>query len=138
MIEKIDYNNKLLAIIIRHDFEKEGVHFFTPNEFSQQVAYMQRPKGEKIQAHKHKEIPRTINKTQEVLFIRKGRLKVNFYDDNQNYFKSTILNTGDTILLADGGHGFEMLEKTEFIEVKQGPYLEEDDKIRFNGVENNE
>ena len=30
--------------------------------------------------------------------------------------------TGDKILLAQGGHGFEMLEDTVFFEVKQGPY----------------
>jgi hypothetical protein len=33
-----------------------------------------------------------------------------------------VLNSGDTILLASGGHGFEMLEDTEMLEIKQGPY----------------
>ncbi|MCZ2140280.1 MAG: hypothetical protein LC096_02690, partial [Bacteroidia bacterium] len=49
----------------------------------------------------------------------------------QYYIKSTILHTGDVILLSDGGHGFKMLEESEIIEVKQGPYCGEQDKVRF-------
>jgi hypothetical protein len=59
---------------------------------------------------------------------------VDFYDNEQNYIKSTILYSGDVILLADGGHGFKMLEPSEIIEVKQGPYSEEIDKVRFSPV----
>ena len=46
---------------------------------------------------------------------------------------STILRTGDVILLASGGHGFEVLEELEMYEIKQGPYIGEDDKTRFEG-----
>jgi len=38
------------------------------------------------------------------------------------------------ILLAFGGHGFEMLAPTEMIEVKQGPYAGDADKTRFSPV----
>ena len=40
---------------------------------------------------------------------------------------------GDIILLVSGGHDFLMLEDTEMIEVKQGPYAGDDDKERFKG-----
>ena len=70
--------------------------------------------------------------TQEVLLIRKGKLRVDFFDSNRQYQESAVLQTGDIILLASGGHGFEMLEETEMIEIKQGPYAGEDDKTRFN------
>jgi mannose-6-phosphate isomerase-like protein (cupin superfamily) len=74
--------------------------------------------------------------TKEVLFIKSGKVKVNFYDDQQNYLnKSTILEEGDVILLAYGGHGFEVLEDLEMIEVKQGPYIGDHDKTRFTGIE---
>jgi mannose-6-phosphate isomerase-like protein (cupin superfamily) len=72
--------------------------------------------------------------TNEVLFIKSGRLRVDFYDTNQKYLESRILDRGDIILLIVGGHGFEMLEATEIIEVKQGPYVGEHDKIRFEPV----
>jgi hypothetical protein len=72
--------------------------------------------------------------TQEVLFIRKGKLRVDFYDDNRNYLESRILEKGDTILLATGGHGFEVLEELEMIEVMQGPFAGDHDKTRFEAV----
>jgi hypothetical protein len=43
-----------------------------------------------------------------------------------------VLEGGDVILLASGGHGFEVLEEIEMIEVKQGPYAGDQDKTRFN------
>ena len=49
--------------------------------------------------------------------------------------ESRILYTGDVILLSDGGHGFKMLEPSEIIEVKQGPYCGEMDKVRFEPVD---
>jgi hypothetical protein len=65
------------------------------------------------------------------LFLRKGKLRVDFFDECQNYLESRILESGDVILLATGGHGFEVLEEVEMFEVKQGPYAGESDKTRF-------
>jgi mannose-6-phosphate isomerase-like protein (cupin superfamily) len=134
MIEKIEHNGKTLAIIIRSDFNAKGVHFFTPEDFSQQLAYMSHPKGKVIQPHSHNPLSREVFYTQEVLFIKKGTLRVDFYDTDHAYLDSRTLRTGDVILLASGGHGFETLEETEMIEVKQGPYAGEQDKTRFTGI----
>ena len=137
MIENISHNNVILAIIIRAKYEKEGIEFFTPNNFSQQLGYMKHPKGYVINPHTHNIVPREVNLTQEVLYIKKGVIRVDFYETNQNYISSSILKTGDVILLANGGHGFEMMEETVMIEIKQGPYLEEEDKIRFKPTSKN-
>ena len=135
LIRRIEYKGKLLAIIIRNDYTKDGVEFFTPNDFSQQLAYMKHPKGKRIDAHTHNVVPREVSYTKEVWVIRKGKLRVDFYEDNQTYIESHIVEQGDIILLAFGGHGFECLEEVEMIEIKQGPYLGEQDKVRFAGVE---
>jgi mannose-6-phosphate isomerase-like protein (cupin superfamily) len=131
MIESIEYANKVMAIIVRHDMSDPGIHFFTPPSFSQQLAYMSHPAGHRIGAHTHREIERQVIYTQEVLFIRKGRMRVDFYDAEKVRIDSRELGAGDVIMLVSGGHGFEMLEETEMIEVKQGPYLGDEDKIRF-------
>ena len=130
-VERIVHENKLLAIIIRSDYRKDGIEFFTPNDFSQQLAYMNRPSGYKIQPHIHNKVQREVFYTQEVLFIKKGKVKIDFYDDERNPIDTIIVQTGDVILLASGGHGFEMLEETEMIEVKQGPFAGDADKTRF-------
>jgi hypothetical protein len=131
MIEKIIHRDIVLAMILRSNFHAEGIHFFTPNDFSQQLAYMNRPKGYIIAPHVHNPVDRTVQFTKEVLFIKSGIVRVDFYDENQIYIESRILSSGDVVLLSYGGHGFEMLEPSEIIEVKQGPYVGEEDKTRF-------
>ena len=132
-IEQIRSDNQVIAILIRHEFSKEGIEFFTPGDFSQQLGYMKHKVGDTIQEHVHILHIREVKYTQETLFIKKGRVRINFYNHEKTFFTSRELKTGDVILLASGGHGFEFLEETEIIEVKQGPYCGDHDKVRFAG-----
>jgi len=134
MPEQIIHNNQILAIIIKHSYSSNGITFFTPDDFSQQLAYMNHPRGKIIQPHVHNIVKREVLYTKEVLLIKKGKVRTDFYSDDKEYICSRILESGDIILLASGGHGFEMLEDTEMFEVKQGPYAGENDKIRFGGI----
>ena len=134
MIEQVKHNNKILALIIRNSFSKEGIEFFTPNDYSLQVGYMNRPKEYSIKPHVHYQIPRTVNTLQEVLFIKKGEIRADFYDDNKDYLFSNKLSKGDLIILISSGHGFFMLEESEIIEVKLGPYMEDKDMEKFDPV----
>jgi len=134
MLEQITHHNQLLALIVSHRFNQPGIHFFTPNELSQQLAYMHHPTGKLIPPHVHNPVPREVIYTKEVLFIKSGKLRVDFYTDQQQYLESRILEAGDTILLVMGGHGFDVLEEVEMLEVKQGPYVGEQDKTRFQGI----
>lgn len=131
MFEFISYKGQVLAVLLRSTYSDEGIKFFTPSDFSQQLGYMNRPKGYVVAPHVHNPVPREVLFTKEVLFIKTGKVRVDFYDEGQIYLESRILVKGDVILLALGGHGFEMLERTEIIEVKQGPYAGESDKTRF-------
>jgi len=134
MIERIENLGELLAIIIKHEYSQSGVQFFTPDDFSQQLAYMKHPAGKVIEPHVHNPVSREVRLTQEVLYLKSGRMRVDFFDQKQNYLESRILTSGDVILLAAGGHGFEALEEIEMIEVKQGPYAGEMDKTRFASI----
>jgi mannose-6-phosphate isomerase-like protein (cupin superfamily) len=134
MIETIKTGDQLLAVIVSGKFREPGIHFFTPNHLSQQLAYMRHPAGKVIDPHVHNPVSRNVHYTQEVLLIKRGRLRVDFYDNSQAYLESRILEEGDVILLSTGGHGFEVLDEVEMIEVKQGPYAGDQDKTRFTGV----
>jgi hypothetical protein len=131
MIERFCYDGIELALVVRSSFKKDGIAFFTPGTYSQQLGYMNRPKGHVIAPHIHNPVARQVEFTKEVLFIKSGSLRTDFYTEDQKYIESTILEAGDVILLIRGGHGFEMLEPTEIIEVKQGPYAGDADKTRF-------
>ena len=133
MMEQVVSGSQLLAIVLRHDRGGDpGITFFTPPDFSQQLAYMNHPKGYEIGGHTHREIERQIFYTQEVLFVWSGRVRATFYDRDETRVTSRDLNAGDVVMLVSGGHGFEMLEDTEMIEVKQGLYMGDQDKIRYN------
>ena len=129
-IEHVHVNGRVAAIIVRSEFRPDGIQFVTPSDFSQQLGFMRRPAGYVIQPHMHKQVDRETTLTQEVLYVRTGRVRVDFYGEDETFAMSREIGTGDVILLSAGGHGFEMLEESELIEVKQGPYL--DDKRRFN------
>lgn len=131
MIERITHGAALLAIIVSGRFRESGIHFFTEGDLSQQLAYMRHPAGKVIAPHVHNPILREVHYTQEVLVIKRGRLRVDFYDEAHFYLESRILEAGDTIMLVTGGHGFEVLEEIEMIEVKQGPYAGDQDKTTF-------
>ena len=132
MLEKIFSGQQLLALILRTEFESDGIEFFTPSHFSQQLGYMNRPKGFTITPHLHNVVNRDVELTQEVLFIKSGSVKMDIYDLDKKLVQTCVLYRGDVVLLASGGHGFTMIEKSEIIEVKTGPHLGEKDKTRFN------
>ncbi len=132
IIKVFDNCNNTLAMIIKSDYDCKGINFITPDEYSQQLAYMHHEKGHIILPHVHNEVKREIYYTKEVLIIKKGKLRCDFYSDDKEYIKSIVLSDGDIILLVSGGHGFECLEETSMVEIKQGPYAGEADKTRFD------
>jgi hypothetical protein len=134
MNEYVQLAGRLLAIILRNGAIEPGIHFITPDHFSQQLASMCHPAGHLIEPHVHNPVPRAVQYTNEVLFLRRGRLRVDFYNDTGEYLESRELVSGDVILLIAGGHGFEVLEEIEMIEVKQGPYAGAADKTCFTGI----
>ena len=137
MIERIYNKKKLYAIIVRSKFrKKKGINFFTPKDTNQQFGYMKHDKGHIIKPHKHKKRATKIFYTTEVIIIFKGSLRfVDFYNQKQKYLFSKIIKEKDIIMLIHGGHGFKVLKKVEMIEVKQGPYSVEKDKIKFNEID---
>lgn len=138
MIKRIHFNGVEIAIIISNRFSAPGVTFVTDGSYSQQLAYMKRPEGEYIRPHYHNLHDRSVQLTQEVLVIKSGRLRADFYTSEQAYVGSEELGAGDVLMLASGGHAFKILEPVEMLEVKQGPYAGNEDKTIFEGVSEQE
>ena len=131
MTEEIVIDGQLCAILLTATYDEPGIQFFTRDDYSQQLASMSYPAGKVIPAHTHNPVRREVFYTQEALFIRKGKVRVDFYSQQRKYRKSRLLGRGDVILLIAGGHGFEVIEELNMVEVKQGPYAGEMDKTRF-------
>ncbi|OFV91972.1 MAG: hypothetical protein A3H95_16045 [Acidobacteria bacterium RIFCSPLOWO2_02_FULL_64_15] len=133
MIETIKNDNEIVAIIVYRDYQVDGIKFLSPNDFALQVGQMRRPTGYQVVPHIHNPVHRHTVGTQEVLFVKSGVVRVDFYSFAQVYLESRELRAGDLILLAGAGHGIEVLEEATLVEVKNGPFIEGADKGRFEG-----
>jgi hypothetical protein len=136
MIEKIKHKKKLFALIVRGKYRnKSGISFFTDNSDIQQFGYMNHKKNHIIKPHLHKKQTRKLLHTSEVILILKGILRVDFYDKKTKYLFSKILKENDIIMLVHGAHGFKVVKKVQMLEIKQGPYINKLDKIKFNEID---
>ena len=131
MIEQVKINNFLYSLIIRNEPSQKGVNFISSEDDILQVGTMSHPAGYRIKPHRHLPCTRNIKGTQEVLFIKSGILKVIFFDQNNKNVGNVLLLKGDTIILLDGAHGFEIIEDIDMIEVKNGPYVASNDKVHL-------
>ena len=131
MINEVIINSERLALIVRANFYPERSQFLTKDDDILQLGYIVYGAGKFIVPHIHKNVKRNIVGTPEVLIVKRGKMKTTFYDDKRKAIGEETLSTGDIIILFKGGHGFEMIEDTILVEVKQGPYLGELDKEKF-------
>ena len=135
MIKKIFHKKKMFALIVKKGYrKKKGISFFTNNNANQQIGYMSHKKNHIIYPHLHRRRDARIFYTTEVIILLKGKLRVDFYDNKKEYLFGKTLSKNDIIYLIQGAHGFKVLEPIEMIEIKQGPYLQSKDKIKFLNV----
>ena len=135
-IQKITHQKKLLAYIINEkNFVKPGVDFVTPNSLSLQLGFISHKKNYLIKPHTHRKFLRKIKKTTEILFIKSGILRVDFYENNKKYLFSYLIKKNQILILIDGSHGFKVIKSCRVIEVKQGPFSPILDKTRFKNVD---
>ncbi|HEX9114521.1 MAG TPA: hypothetical protein VGA61_00510 [Anaerolineae bacterium] len=120
-----------LAYVIHGGSLPDRTTFLTPPEFKQQVGYVVYPAGGEVIRHLHLPLERNLVGTSEVLLVLKGHTYFDIYDDEQNLVATRELFQGDMMLMVGGGHGFRMIEDTVFLEIKQGPYLDREEKQRF-------
>jgi hypothetical protein len=128
---EIARDGHIYAIVLRKEFSNPGPNFFTPGEFSQQLGLLAHPTGKVVKRHRHKLVKREIFRTQEVLVLLEGKIRIELFDDAGAKLRTLILAPGETILLARGGHKVTVLDDAKIIEVKQGPYAGFDDKEFF-------
>lgn len=131
LVIQIKHKNTLYALIIkkRRKFIKKGVDFVTDEKDLLQVGFLNHKKNHIIKSHIHQKKNRVVKYCTEVLLIEEGKVKIKFFDNKSfDIKKDKILNKGDVIVLFQGGHGFKVLKKTKIVEVKQGPYVEDNDK----------
>jgi len=131
-IKNIFVDKKIVAKVFKYQNKRfKGIKFFTANNLNMQIGLMGHSKNHIIKPHFHINRKKIIKQMSELLIIFSGQLKIYFYDKKKLRDKSLILNKKDMILLISGGHGFKVLKKLEMLEIKQGPFIGEKDKVRL-------
>lgn len=122
-IIRMEKNGLPYALLFCGRIETDAVRFLTQNEDELQVGVMERPTGYEVKPHRHPLIPKQVQGISEFLYIEKGRVQVQVYDDDWRVIGDQEMQAGDFLLFLRGGHGLRVLEPVRMIEVKQGPYL---------------
>ncbi len=132
MIRQIIHKDKIFAIIFKADTPLSTGHNFLTNEKENlQVNVINEKKGKVLEDHFHNLVKRKIIGTQEMLYVENGKMKVRFLNEEGILINQETLISGDLVVLLNGGHGFEFLEDSKIIYVKQGPYAGGEDKTNF-------
>jgi len=121
-LQKIFDGEQLIAIVIPSNLEAHGVKFITPQDFPFQVGLLSHPATTELKAHSHKKLKIETDIFQEILIIQKGSVEVELFGMDNKLLTSVVLNTGDSILFVEGGHGVRVIDDSRILEVKQGPY----------------
>ncbi len=112
-----------IAIHIPASSWEKGLSFFSDGSDFVQVGVWRYERGRKLQPHVHNEVRREATHTQEVVFVRSGRVAASIFSESGNLIERVELAAGDILVLLKGGHGYEILEEdTQVLEVKNGPY----------------
>lgn len=125
--------DEIIAKYIPNNDWSEGLGFYSdPSDFIQ-VGTWNYNKNTILNKHIHNKFNRNINQTYELLYVVSGKLKAEIYSDKKDFLYELILSEGDTLILLNCGHGYEILmDNTKVLEVKNGPYFgAEQDRIRF-------
>lgn len=110
-----------------------GLNFFSQDSDFIQAGVWGYDAGKELKAHIHNPVVREVAWTQELLYVRTGKIRARVYDTSEKRVAELIVSAGDLILLLRGGHGYDILENgTQVLEVKNGPYVgAELDRRRF-------
>jgi len=131
LIEHITWHDQRIATIIRKDYMPEATTFISPDSYYQQLGFVVYPAGGEVVRHSHLPLQRHLVGTPETLLIRKGKAEVELYALDKSNLGTWTLEEGDMIQLVSGGHRFNCLADTVFLEIKQGPYTGLIEKEQF-------
>jgi hypothetical protein len=136
LINKVFKQGRLSAIIMdfRHDITTTT--FFTEDSLPLQVGAIIKNSSQPVLAHRHNVFERKVLGTSEFLFVLKGAMKLSLFDDDFLNPEEFIVTQGMGVLLLSGGHSIDFEEQTQLIEVKQGPFSAQVDKIYLSELEN--
>lgn len=106
-----------------------GTNVITADSEPLQVVALKHKKGETVKSHLHIGRRRQIYSTQTCFIVKRGRIKIDLYNNAKKYVQSLTLGVGSLFISLAGGHAVTYLADTEIIEIKNGPFIKDEVKI---------
>ncbi len=113
MIDQTNDNDEILAIIVNNRYSGQGIKVVTPEEFSRQLAYTNRPNGHETQPHLRNPVPRRITPKEVTIIIP----ALNEEQSIEQVVRGLVINFPDSeiIVVNDGS-----TDKTEILASEAG------------------
>ena len=130
-----DTKGKRLAEVIRSEQKVDKTTFFSDPNSSFQFGFVAHKKGYEEEIHYHKAIEKKISEVSQVLFVQRGTVVVDFYNDDKTKIIDISLKKGDAVNIISGIHRIRVLEDCQCLTVKQGPFISDEmDKVEVSFI----
>ena len=128
-----DAKGKRLSEVIHSNEKISKTTFFSNPNSAFQFGFVSHQKGYEEKAHYHKRVEKKIFDVSQVLFVQKGKVIVDFYNEDKTKIIEVNLNRGDAINIIRGIHRIRVLEDCQCLTVKQGPFISDEmDKVEVS------
>ena len=135
MIKKVFKQEHLVAIIIDFLADFEATTFFTDKDSFLQVGLIHKESLQSVKPHRHNVFERRVLGTSEFLFVLEGKMAITIFDSDFKSPETFTLGKGSGVLLVGGSHSINFAESAKLIEVKQGPFFAEEDKVYLTEID---
>ena len=115
------------------NFDNVIYNFVTTDDKFMQLGIWNYKKNHELPPHFHNEFERKSHKTNEFVFVAKGKLQSDLYSEQGEFIETVIVEEGEGILLHNHAHHYKILEDSIILESKNGPFMGvEKDKTVIN------
>jgi hypothetical protein len=136
-IKQFIYNEVLYATVMNILNVPSGLNFYTEDKNFIQVGTWNYKKNTLLDLHYHLEFPRVAYKTNESVYVVKGRINCSLFTEDGEFLTEIEINENEMITQFNGAHEYKILEDTIAIEIKNGPYFgPEKDRVRIEKQQN--
>ncbi len=120
---EIFYEGVHVATYVKPSEVPPGLNFVTTDDKFMQLGIWKYDKNHELPPHFHNEFERKSYKTNEFVFVAKGKLQSDLYSEQGEFIETVIVNEGEGILLHNHAHHYKILEDSIILESKNGPFM---------------
>lgn len=131
--KEIYFGETHVATHVKPKKAPKGLSFVTEDSHFLQLGLWNYKKNKVLDNHFHKWFERKSSRTNEFVFVLKGKIKCDLYTEEGSFITSLTIKKGEGVLQHNLSHKYTILKNSIIIESKNGPYfgVEMDKQVVF-------